>query len=269
MPYDILHEKGISDYYFSETFLDHNSSSHVHSHIEFIFVMSGKAKITMDKKEHVVAEGKVAVTMPYEIHSIATPKHSKAFIIACPPDYMSEYRQILINRQFNPPVVPFGAAARELIADIVNSGFKDDFKKKALLYCTVSEFLKGSTLSDKEPVEFDLYRKSISYITEHFKENLSLASVAQYACVTPAHLSRVINDGSKSSFTDILNSLRIYEAKRLLEQTDISISDAAFEAGYGSIRNFNRIFKKYFGITPKEHLKLKRLRQTNVAEALK
>jgi AraC-like DNA-binding protein len=40
-----------------------------------------------------------------------------------------------------------------------------------------------------------------------------------------------------------------------MEQKDISISDVAYESGFGSIRNFNRIFKTHFGITPREYQK--------------
>ena len=54
------------------------------------------------------------------------------------------------------------------------------------------------------------------------------------------------------SFTDIVNCLRLKEAKRLLEQTDMPISELAYEAGFGSIRNFNRLFEKYFKCMPKD-----------------
>lgn len=255
MQYSIVPEKGISDFYFCRVFSDYSQFFHSHSHIEFVFLLQGEAQITIDGKLHTLRTGEASVIMPYEVHNVFTPEHSELFFLSCPPDYISEYRQILINNKFVPPVASFGDAAKALIDDIIASDFKNDFKKKALLYCAISELMQKSILTKQKSAEFDLYRKAIAYISEHYKEDLSLKSVAQYTCVTAAHLSRVINQRSNSNFTDILNSLRIYHAKKLLENTDISISAAAFEAGYGSIRNFNRIFKKHFGTTPKEHIK--------------
>ncbi len=53
-------------------------------------------------------------------------------------------------------------------------------------------------------------------------------------------------------FTQIVNCMRLREAKRLLDETDMHISEVAYEAGFGTIRNFNRIFAKYFGCMPKQ-----------------
>ena len=69
--------------------------------------------------------------------------------------------------------------------------------------------------------------------------------------VSTSHLSRILSGKGGLGFSNLLNSLRCYEAQRLLLQTDLSISQIAFEAGYGSIRNFNRVFQKYFHCLPK------------------
>ena len=255
MQYSVVAENGISDYYFCEVSNNYSQLLHSHSHIEFVFSLEGEAQITIDGKFYTLRAGETCIIMPYEVHNVFAPKYSEIFLLACPPDYISEYKQVLINNSFSPPHTTFRAATKNLISDIIDSDFKDDFKKKSLLYCALSELIQNSTLIKKESADFDLYRKAMAYIAAHYKKNLSLKTVSQQVLVTPAHLSRVINKRSKSSFTDIVNSLRIYEAKKLIEQENMSISDAAFEAGYGSIRNFNRIFKKHFGITPKEHIK--------------
>ena len=79
-----------------------------------------------------------------------------------------------------------------------------------------------------------------------------MESVAKYVGVSASHLSRVLNSDGKPGFSEILNSLRIHAAKKLLERENISVSEAAFETGYGSIRNFNRVFKEYFGCKPSD-----------------
>ena len=132
----------------------------------------------------------------------------------------------------------------------------DDLKKKALIYYTLSLFMNNCGVVEKAKHEFDLYRKALTYITDHFTENINLEVVSNFVGVSTSHLSRVLNNSCGSSFSDILNALRIHHAKILLNETDMSISDVAYASGYGSLRNFNRIFKKNYGVTPKEMRKM-------------
>ncbi len=252
MNYYISAERGISDYYFCSKVTDASNPASIHSHIEFIFVLKGELLVTVDKNTHIVTAGNSIIIMPYQVHGYVTQKTSEVFFIACPPDYIHEHKKALTKKIFVPPATSFGSGTNILIDEILSSEFKDDFKKKALLYYTLSEFMKNCTLTDRENIEFDVYRKAIAYISEHFTENITLETVADNVGVTTPHLSRVLNGGCRSSFSDIINALRIYEAKRLLEQTSLSISEVAYASGYGSIRNFNRIFKKHFKITPNQ-----------------
>ena len=253
MQYKIVPEEGISDFYFCNVYHnDYMENAHIHSHIEFIYALDGDCVVSTVDGDYNVPEGEVIFLMPYSPHGIVSSDGAELFVIACPPDYVTEYRQILIGKHFDPPVIKFSNTVKVLVEDIIASDYKEDFKKKALLYCTLSEFLSQSTLCDTSLVEFDLYRRVMAYISEHFREDITLNSVAHYACVSPAHLSRVINHSSNLSFCDIVNSLRVYYAKELMEKSDATISDIAYESGFGSIRNFNRIFKTHFGITPRE-----------------
>jgi len=251
LKYQVSPEKGISDFFFSDIITD-SSLSHVHSHIEFIYVIKGTVTVTISDKTYSLSEGKMAISMPYEIHSYEYEKDSRAFVLACPPEYLSEYRQILSGKVFVPPTVKYSNAISTLVANIINENFEDNLKKKALLYCTVSDFLSISTLSDAPVFEYDVYRKAIVYISENFKENITLEKTALYVGVTSFHLSRVLNSNGKRGFSEILNSLRVYEARKLLENKNIPISEIAMEAGFGSIRNFNRIFQKHYGCKPSD-----------------
>jgi len=248
--YEISPESGISDYFFSAIIND-SRPPHVHSHIEFIYVLEGAVCATISDKTYPLKKGDMAVSMPYEIHSYDYADNSVTFVLACPPEYLSEYRQLLTGKVFSPPVVKFTDIHKLLTESIVKENFTDDLKKKALLYCTVSEFFNTSELTDTITFEYDVYRKAIVYISENFKENITLEKTALYAGVTPEHLSRVLNSGGKRGFCEILNSMRIYEARNMLERSKLPISEIALDAGFGSIRNFNRIFLRYFGCTPK------------------
>lgn len=252
MKYVINPEQGISDFYYCENLKNPTAPPHVHSHIEFAYITDGLLSIGIGENNFEFRRGDMAIIMPYEIHSYKPINDSKAFIIACPADYFSEYKELLSGKVFVPPYTKFGASQNAIISEIIENDFKDDLKKKSLIYCSLSDFLSSCELQNKTAFEYDLYRKAIVYISENYKENLTLKKTAFDIGVTTSHLSRVLNSDEKPGFTEILNSLRINAAKRMLEQQNIPITEIALETGFGSIRNFNRIFKKYFGMNPRD-----------------
>lgn len=255
MKYQVSPEKGISDFFFADI-MTKSSHSHIHSHMEFIYVLKGCVTISIADKNYSLTEGDMAISMPYEAHGYEFGENSSAFVLACPPEYLSEYRQMLSGKIFNPPTVKYGDVNRVIIKNIIDKNFEDDLKKKALLYSTISDFLNSSELTDSPVFEYDVYRKAIVYISENFKENITLEKTALFVGVSPEHLSRVLNSNGKRGFSEILNSLRVYEARKLLERENLPISEIAMESGFGSIRNFNRIFQKYFGCKPCDVRKL-------------
>lgn len=252
MFYQISIERENSDFYFCQKSINTSNFPHVHSHIEFVFVLNGKLSLDIDKNHYTLKENEMVVIMPYEIHQYTFIEHVETFVIACPPDYISEYRTIFKKKVFEYPIAVFDDSSKELMNDIVNGDYTDNFKKKAILYCALSHLTAQCSLVEKKSLEYDLYRKAIIYISQNYTKNLSLNAVARQLGVSTAHLSRILNQKSGSKFTDIVNTLKIYKAKKMLEETSLSISEIAFETGYGSIRNFNRIFKKYFNCNPRD-----------------
>ncbi len=252
MKYQIRPERGFSDFFHCNNYNNVSFLSHVHSHIEFVFVLKGSIDITVENQKHILKSGDVAIIMPYEIHEEISGEDVDIFIIACPPEYISEYRQILRGKAFKPNFTKFEQSHREIIFDIIKSNFEDNLLKKALLYATVSLFVNKCESFEKSAFEYDVYRKAISYISENYMEDITLEKTAFNIGVTVSHLSRVLNSDGKPGFSEIVNSLRVFAAKQLLEQNNIPASEVAFKTGFGSIRNFNRVFKKTFGYNPSD-----------------
>jgi len=253
MIYQISPESGISDYYYCEYSKTVEYPPHIHSHIEFVYVMNGFLDFHAYGQNLHLAKNNAVVIMPYEVHSYKTETDSDIFILACPPEYIPEYRQLFAGKSFTPIHVPISSSHIQLIHNIIEENFTDNLRKKALIYCTISDFVQNCTFSEKEAFEYDLYRKAVIYISENYtNEKITLTTTAEQMGVTNSHLSRVLNSDGKPGFSELVNSLRSYTAKQMLEQQNIPISQIAYEAGFGSIRNFNRIFKKMYGYTPYE-----------------
>ena len=249
MQYAIAPERGFSDFFFCEEMIRPERISHIHSHIEFVFVLEGDLDITISGNSYLLSARQMAVVMPYEPHSYTG--NVRLFVLACPPEYLPEYRQILTDKVFSPPFATYAPVHQAIIEDIIADNFTDNLRKKAMLYYAVAALLQQCDLQSAPAYDFDLYRRALVYITDQ-NDTLSLRSTATALGVNQSHLSRVLNSGDKPGFSEILNSMRVYAARRMIEQDNLNISEAAMAAGFGSIRNFHRIFKAHFGCNPSD-----------------
>lgn len=68
--------------------------------------------------------------------------------------------------------------------------------------------------------------------------------------ITEQHLSRIINTYYKQSFTELMNEMRIKEAKERLVKSTEPITSISFDVGFTSITSFNRVFKRATGLAP-------------------
>jgi AraC-like DNA-binding protein len=88
------------------------------------------------------------------------------------------------------------------------------------------------------------------YIHHHFRSDIEIGSVAEYAGISYSHLRRIFARRFGTNIYNYINTLRVEEAKTLLKSTDLSIEEIALQVGYNNNQSFNRFFKKYEGITP-------------------
>ncbi|MCI9518773.1 MAG: AraC family transcriptional regulator [Clostridia bacterium] len=78
-----------------------------------------------------------------------------------------------------------------------------------------------------------------------------LTSAASFIGMTPAYFSRLFHISVGMTFSKYLNRVRVEKAVEILKSgEDLSMTEVSLRCGFDSIRNFNRIFKKYTGHTP-------------------
>lgn len=94
--------------------------------------------------------------------------------------------------------------------------------------------------------------KVMEYINMNFDKPVSLAEVARIANMTEVSFSRFFKSRTGISFIDSLIEIRLGHASRKLIDTSESVAEVAYNCGFNNISNFNRIFKKKKGCTPKE-----------------
>jgi AraC-like DNA-binding protein len=82
--------------------------------------------------------------------------------------------------------------------------------------------------------------------------NLSLTRLARRCGVSARQVSHAINRVHKKSVSQFVNDIRIREACRLLETSDISVTQAIYDSGFQTKSNFNREFLRVTGKTPRD-----------------
>ena len=99
-----------------------------------------------------------------------------------------------------------------------------------------------------------LVKAALAYMKEHCTEqHLSLGEVADHVYVSQWHLSKLLNRETDQSFFDLLGSMRIAKAKKLLADPALRIHEIAEMAGFSDVAHFSRSFKKIVGCTPGEY----------------
>ena len=91
-----------------------------------------------------------------------------------------------------------------------------------------------------------------SFLDEHYKEKLSLESVASHFFIDKHYLARLFKEQYGVTLVTYLQQVRITHAKRMLRFTDKSIEEIGLECGIGELNYFSRVFKKPEGVSPSE-----------------
>lgn len=94
--------------------------------------------------------------------------------------------------------------------------------------------------------------KAYDYMNKNFDKPVALGDIAKLVNMTEVSFSRFIKKRTGITFIDSLNEIRLGHASRILIDTTNSISEVSYSCGFNNISNFNRLFKKKKGCTPKE-----------------
>ena len=122
-----------------------------------------------------------------------------------------------------------------------------------LLRAIVQEILcsiiksKSPTVADKEN---DRATAAHKYISDNFEKKLSSADVAAAVGLSESHLRTVFKKAFGISPMNYLNTVRVDQAKKMLESGIFSLSEIAAACGFANVYYFSTVFKSITGISP-------------------
>ncbi len=218
--------------------------SHCHTSYEILFVTEGKIAANIDGLEHIVSNGECIMILPMQIHSYCTVDNSKVEISIFSNDYIFDFYNETKDKELENPVTNYDFTDLQIL-----NKSNDRFEIKSILYKYCSKLIKNGIRS-AEKSSNDLSTKMVMYIQNNFKNNISLKQMAEKFGYNYNYLSAYFKTQFGCGYAEYVNRFRLEEAVKLLKKTNHSITQIAFESGFTSIRNFNDVFKKEYGISP-------------------
>ncbi len=160
-------------------------------------------------------------------------------------------RGILFSKQTIQQITP------RLIALNQKQGFDSVLELLSILH-DLSISRNMQTLSDATFNNAELsynsrrIEKAIEYMNQNFQKHITLTEVSRLANMADVSFSRFFKTRTGITFMDSLLEMRLGKASRLLIDTTQSVAEVAYNCGFNNISNFNRLFKKKKGCTPRE-----------------
>lgn len=248
--------------------------THWHTIGEIVYVTKKGTRFQVQEKEYCLDSGDILFIWPGELHAtIQAEEHSHLIIqyyshlLDVFPDMMPLCNSLL-SRHYLSASVPGSPAAE--IAEYMNQ-IKDNLKSNLPLnnmrlclslyhilliffdYCTANKNADSAENRSHRMQTLETITKACCYISEHCDHDLSLEEVSDYVGLSKFHFSRSFKEYTQFSFNDYIAHQRIQKAIFLFENPDISIAEAAFQSGFGSIPSFYRCFKKEKKCSPSEY----------------
>lgn len=97
------------------------------------------------------------------------------------------------------------------------------------------------------------FHEVISYIKNHYTDELTVIELASRMYMSRTGLSTLFSKYAGIGINEYINNLRVSNVNNLLFQGK-TITDAAMESGFKSVRTFNHVYRKHMGITPTEYV---------------
>lgn len=255
-----------------------NFPIHIHPEYELNYIENAKGaqRIVGDSIEEIEEEELVLVANPQLEHAWMdhnnTSQNIHEITIQFHPDLFSDTflnkNQMISIRQLFQRAHKGVAFSRETIAKVrpllktlscENDSFYSLIKLIVILHeLSVDKGMRslstGQFAASKASKEYsnDKLNKITEYLNRHYPEVIRLADMAALVSMSEASFCRMIKQHTSKSFVDFLTDIRVGAASRALIDTSLSIAEIGYDCGFNNLSNFNRIFKKKKGLTPRE-----------------
>ncbi|SES09802.1 Helix-turn-helix domain-containing protein [Gracilibacillus ureilyticus] len=206
-------------------------------------------------------------------------------------EYLNQHQVDVLLTDIKMPVMDGINLSKEInlqkkpIQIVFLSGYKDFYyAKEALRYGVVDYIVKPGKYEEihevfsnlkknldtnvsTAPPETVTYTENIIYTIKEFTKknyaNISLDDLAELCKMSPNYISTFFKEKTGTNFSAYLTEIRMRKAAEMLGDFHYKTYEISNLVGYTNPKNFTRMFKKYYGVTPREYRNKKAETVTN------
>lgn len=245
---------GKSDYFFSNG-------------INIVFSIAGQNELIVAGKSCVLQPGGLYVVNRFELSCCECASGGKMLSLHIPFEYLHlSGVENLAFACYSADAAPgYGGkydALRTHLADIFQCYFRDPENRIVITQRTIQllnflqqNFLAGSDVHIQSIKSDTIQRIEhlLTYIHEHWNEDLRVSELAAREFLSPNYLSRLIQKTLHCTLTEYITRLRLLHAQQSLTCTDQSVTHISYACGFKNVASFIHYFKQQYGMTPNDY----------------
>ena len=228
---------------------------HIHDVLEVVFLHRGSATAVCGNRRYDLRAGDVFLSFPNLPHGYEDSQNVLCDVLIIPSGVLHAWRSQLSQKFPAEPVLPRGSwetSGVPVLLDMIRPERQRMAEgiKQGYAMVIAGKLLSVLPLSDRDPETGDTLRRLLEYLADHYREPLTRKELAEAVGYNESYISHVFAARLGTTLKAYITSLRLRDARELLTETDMSISQISMELGFGSIRSFNRVFAQEEGISP-------------------
>lgn len=247
-----------------------------HNFCELIYVDNGEIIVNAEHYSGILPGNHIIIHCPDESHSLSCADNSPNIIII---GFRCECEAL---KPFSQKPFKLSAEQKKMLAEILREGMSVyappydtpnllEMEKRAeypfgadqMIKLRLEQFLINliresqlpSSLNNSEPASETALADIKRYIDEHYTDNIQLDNICFIFGTNKTTLCRNFKTVYGITILNYINSLKLKEAKKLLREKNLSVTQISEKLGFTSIHYFCRFFKKETGESPIEYSK--------------
>ena len=243
---------------------------HWHDELEIIYVKSGLLTVSISGESYIGKAGEAFVVSPGNLHLMGSQTGTvDYFTFLFPLKYISFRTDDMLDDKLLEPlnngqlmISPrVKDSAKELCEQLIDIYMADSdeteskitaqIKTKIILLQFILEMWKKGFVIENDTSGRNIVEKEmVSYIQQNFTGKISLKEFGEQFHLSEKYISRYFKEHFHITLSQYITYLRLENAKQLLQDTDLSVTETAMQSGYQNVSYFIRSFKKTYGISP-------------------
>ena len=229
--------------------------SHIHVTMEIVLVTEGTLHMTIRDKDYEIPAGFGTFIAPLEPHKFHSSQPNRCHVIMFSNALVNYFCEFMKTKSPTSHRFPISDASLALVDKILphETNVVDCIGAEAVLAPICYDIFMGCEFETRKRLVDRTSYRILEYVNEHFRDELTLETVADALHLHPVTVSKIFTKQLGIGFCCYLHYLRCTHAAMLIKMQNLSLSEIAYESGFGSIRSFNRAFLSIYSITPTEY----------------